>query len=128
MARAASANMTAALNARQQVPRQKFRAPNGIGHFSGSLVRLHNGRGNLTWRLSYSRLSSHVTKAYLFVAKQGKKGQVAVELCTTCKPSASGKILKLPPSATKALLTRPAYVEIRTKKNPRGEIRGIVVR
>jgi hypothetical protein len=127
-ARAAQTNsLKASLNSRQQTPPQKFKATSGSGNFTASLVRRGNGKGTLSWHLSYQKLSSPVTSAYIFIAKHGKQGQVVVGLCTKCKATASGT-MTTSVAITKALGSRPGVVTIRTKKNPKGEISGKLIR
>jgi hypothetical protein len=122
-----SNSLKASLNSQQQTPPQKFKATGGSGHFTASLVRKSNGKGTLSWHLSYQKLSSPVTSAYIFIAKHGKQGQVVVGLCTKCKTTASGT-LATSVVVTKALGSRTGEVTIRTKKNPKGEISGKLIR
>ena len=118
-----TSTLRALLNANQQVPPQVVSARGAIGEFNGSLLHKASGKGTLSWHLTYNKLSSPATSAYIFFAKSGKHGQVVVGLCTKCKASTSGTT----PTGvivTKALTSRTGYVTIRTKKNPKGEISG----
>jgi hypothetical protein len=69
-----------------------------------------------------------VIKAELVVPAKGKLGAVAVQLCRRCKARAHGVVTPILKSSTNALVTRPAWAVVYTKKNRKGEIRGRVVR
>lgn len=127
-ATAQSLELRAALTAAQQVPPQVVKAPTASGRFSGTLTLLANHRGRLTWRLSYARLTSPVTQTYLFVPAAGTQPQVVVQLCRQCKTAALGTISTIPRAAASALSNRRAYVVVRTQKNKKGEIRGLIRR
>lgn len=79
----------------------------------------------LTWHVTYERLSSPVTVVMIAIPAKGKLGDVVVQLCrrSHCRPTMKGT-MRLPRSVARALATRAGYVSIRTKENPRGEIRG----
>src|SRR5262245_14036732 len=68
---------SATMNAAQEVGAVK--APGATGHFKGSL----NGR-NLTWKLTFSRLSGPATAAHLHLGKKGVAGPVVLPLCGPC--------------------------------------------
>jgi CHRD domain-containing protein len=116
--------LKATLNAKQQVPPQVVKASAASGRFAGTLVKKSNGRGSLSWHLTYRKLSSRVTVAYVVVPSKANSAQFVVALCQRCKPRSGGILLGLPKSTVNSVLTRPGYVVIRTKKNPKGEIRG----
>ncbi len=125
---ASTMKMTARLTAKQAAKLQSVKVTNASGRFTGTLLRHSNGRSKLTWSLEYRHMSSRVTRAELVIPAQGKQGAVAVQLCRSCKASAHGVVTPILKSSTKALLTRPAWVVVYTKKNRKGEIRGRVVR
>jgi hypothetical protein len=115
--------LKASLNAKQQVPPQAHKATDASGRFSGTL----NGSGKLVWHLSLAKLSSPVTVAEVFIpANAGKGGQIDLQLCAKCAATSAGVTEALPADVAKAISTRPSYVLIRTKKNPTGEIRGLM--
>jgi hypothetical protein len=115
------------LDAKNQVPAQVVKAPKAKATFTGTLTRLKDGRGKLTWTLNYSDLSSTATKGLLFIPKSAKLPATAVQFCAGCKSHASGVVMPLPARVASALETRTGWVSIRTKRNPKGEIRGRLV-
>lgn len=123
-----SVAMRAALDAKQQVPPQAVKAPNASGRFTAALLRSSNGRGKLTWSLTYRNLSSEAIQASIVLPAVRPNGEVDVLLCRRCKASSHGTVWPILKYPTAALLKRPGYVVIRTKKNPKGEIRGRIVR
>lgn len=119
------ATLKASLNASQQVPPQVHKTLDASGSFKATLRRVgSHGRATLNWRLSVARLSSPVTVAYIDVPQRGRAGEFVVELCIRCATVSSGVTKTLPADVTKAISTRTGFVVIRTKKNPKGEIRG----
>jgi CHRD domain len=122
-----SFTLRSTLTAKQQVPKQHVAAPRARATFSATLIRARNGRGTLRWTLTYSRLTSRVTKALLIVPQVGRRPAVVVEFCTRCAVHGHGVLRPLPAITTKALAARRGYVSIRTKRNPKGEVRGRLI-
>jgi hypothetical protein len=79
--------------------------------------------------MSLSSLTSGAQSAAVYVRAPGKTKQIAFSLCRPCSTSGNGSYSG-PPAATSTLLgaalAREAYVNVATKKNPAGEIRGQV--
>jgi len=132
-AQAKSVTMKATLTANQQVPPQHVKTPNASARFTGTLLRYERGtgahlrgRGSLTWALTYKNLSSRAKQAEVVIPSPSGPGSIL--LCRPCKPSSHGVVKPLPIARTSALLTRTSYVVIYTKKNPKGEIRGRIVK
>jgi hypothetical protein len=122
--------MRATLDAEHQAPLQVVKAPRASGRFTATLARGAKGTGVLNWRLSYRNLSGAATFAYVFMAGTSKQGEIVLDLCRPrCTTGAKGTI-RLVPSITRAFTdrTRAAFVVIRTKKNPKGEISGRIRR
>ena len=119
--------LTARLTAKQAAKLQSHKVTRASGRFTGSLLRYSDGRSRLSWRLTYRHMSSRVTKAELLVPAKGKRGAVLVQLCRPCKANAHGVIAPIFKASTTALLNRPAWVVVHTKKNRKGEIRGRVM-
>ena len=113
--------LTAKLSAKQEVPAPKGVPARATGTFTGKLV------GNkLTWKLTFSGLSGPAMAAHIHLGKPGKSGNVIVPLCPPgCRSGKSGTttVKKDVRDAIKKGLT---YVNVHTKKNPGGEIRGQV--
>ena len=126
--RASTVKMTARLTAKQAAKLQSVKVTGASGRFTGTLLRHSNGRSRLSWTLRYRHMSSRVTRAELLIPAKGSQGAVAVQLCRSCKAKAHGVVTPILKPSTKALLTRPTWVIVFTKKNRRGEIRGRVVR
>ena len=115
----ATVSLTAKLNAAQEVP--KPRAPAAArGAFAAGLVR---STGKLTWRLTFQGLSGTAAASHIHLGKRGTPGAVAVTLCGPCRSGVRGTA-KLNAKTVKALLAGTAYVNVHTKRNPAGEIRG----
>jgi hypothetical protein len=126
---ASTVKMTARLTAKQAAQLQSVKVTRASGRFTGSLLRYSNGRSRLSWKLSYRHMSSRVTRAELVVPPaKGKLGAVAVQLCRSCKANAHGVVAPIFKFSTTALLTRPTWVIVSTKKNRKGEIRGRIAR
>ena len=122
---AATLSLTAKLVAAQEVP--KPRAPAGArGTFAGGLVRTGTG-GTLSWRVTFQGLSGVATASHVHLGKRGKAGNVVVPLCGPCRSGMRGTARVTAKTVT-ALLNGGAYVNVHTKRNPAGEIRGQVVK
>ena len=111
--------LAAKLSVGAEVPKARG-ARRAAGAFSGS-VTLKGSAARLTWRLSFSRLSGNALAAHIHLGRPGKPGPIAIPLCAPCKSPANGSFSGKIPSA---LLRGGTYVNVHTKKNPNGEIRG----
>lgn len=128
-----SYRLSATLSTAQQVPKPRG-ATGGVGAFTATITPPTPSPLPSLWviefRLTWSRLSSPVTAAEIRFGKPGKVGPDAgTELCGIELPCVSGVgrggSKTMPPSTAKAILRGvPTYVEVHTKKNPAGEIRG----
>ena len=114
--------LDAKLNARQEVPHPK----GALGKATGSFKATLNGR-TLKWRLTFSHLSGRAISAHIHLAKPGKAGPVMVALCAPCSALKSGTA-KLTQAQVTASKNGRTYVNVHTKKNPNGEIRGQIAR
>ena len=74
-------------------------------------------------RLRFSGLTGRASAAHIHIGQRGKAGLVAVPLCGPCRNGARGTA-NLTAAALAALENGRAYVNIHTKKNLAGEIRG----
>jgi hypothetical protein len=109
--------LTARLDAAQETPAPRA-AARGAGLFTATLA----GR-SLTWRLTFSRLSGRALAAHVHLGRQRVAGPVVVPLCGPCRSGAHGKAT-VTARVRSALLSRGAYVNVHTARNPGGEIRG----
>jgi hypothetical protein len=112
--------VTAVLTAVKEVPKAKGVPRTAIGKFIGTLKG-----STLTWTLTWSHLTGAATAAHIHQAANGVAGPVVVALCgkPACKSPLSGSSL-LGKTVITAIEKGDTYVNIHTKKNPNGEIRG----
>jgi hypothetical protein len=80
----------------------------------------------LTWRLTFSRLSGKPIAAHVHLGRAGVAGPVVVPLCAPCRSGAHGAV-SVSVKTRLALITRGAYVNVHTPRNPAGEIRGQIL-
>ena len=118
----ATSRYTAKLNAAQERPRPKGTSARASGTFSATL----SGK-TLKWKLSFAHLTGAATAAHIHLGAKGKSGAVLVPLCGPCKRAMSGTV-KVAPATIKAMARGKTYVNVHTKKNPGGEIRGQIGR
>jgi hypothetical protein len=113
--------VSATLKNNTEVPRPKSAAL-ARGAFSGKYVENKTG-ATLTWKLTYSRLTGNALAAHIHGGKPGVAGPVLVPLCGPCKNGQTGKT-HISKAVIAALEGGRAYVNVHTKKNAAGEIRG----
>jgi CHRD domain len=117
--------LKATLDARHEIPRPKG-ASAARGVFTAKLT-VAGKKSSFVWQLTFSHLTGRATAAHVHYGVAGKAGVVALPLCGPCKPSAHGAYTG--PYVSKAafldaVLHGKTYVNVHTKKNPKGEIRG----
>jgi Cu/Zn superoxide dismutase len=110
------------LNEGQARPRPKGKIARATGLFSATVTRL-GSEGTITWRLTFSGLTGRAFAAHIHSGPRNKSGPVIVSLCSPCKSGASGRA-NVDESVLKALESGKTYVNVHTRKNPAGEIRG----
>ena len=111
--------LSATLNAKQEIPKQTFTVTGATGKFTATIV----GR-KLTWKLTFQGTSGPVLAAHIHLGKVGKANPVpAVPLCAPCRSGATGKVT-VTNAVERAIDAGGAYVNVHTKKNQAGEIRG----
>ncbi len=122
--------MTATLDTAREVPRpcvsgQDRRA---AGTFRAALT-VSGTKGTLAWHLAFAHLSGPATAAHVHLGAPGKAGPVAIPLCGPCTSGEHG-VFKGPiggnATLLRAILDGGTYVNVHTKLNPAGEIRGQV--
>jgi hypothetical protein len=119
---AVTASARTALVARQEVPRPKGRANRARGTFTAT-VTVTGASGRIAWQLTFARLTGRALAAHVHVGARGKAGPVAIPLCGPCRSGARGTAT-VPTAVLAALETGRAYVNVHTRRNPAGEIRG----
>ncbi|MFL5896049.1 MAG: CHRD domain-containing protein [Thermoleophilaceae bacterium] len=117
-------NLAASLSSRQEVPRPRD-ARGAKGTFKGTLTRTPGG-GELTWRLTFKGLTGRGLAAHIHRGKRGKAGAIAITLCSPCRSPKHGKAKVKGEALFRTIKEGGTYVNVHTKKNPRGEIRGQV--
>ena len=119
---AAVASATAAMSSRQEVPRPRGRLARARGTFVVTATK-SGAEAAVEWRLSFSRLSGRALAAHIHVGARGKAGRVVVSLCGPCRSGVRGEAT-VTGATLAALEAGRAYVNVHTKLNPGGEIRG----
>ena len=112
----------AVLRAGQEVNHPKGVSSRAAGHFTAKVT----GK-TLSWTLTFSHLSGRPTVTGLNKGVRGSNGVAFKTLCRQCYSGAHGK-LTLTASQLDTLKRGRAYVNIHTKRNPYGEIRGQISR
>jgi plastocyanin len=97
----------------------------GSGNFTGTVARAADGTAMLTWKVTFRGLTGPALAAHVHAGLPGVSGPIAIPLCTACKSGATGTAT-VPAAALPTLLSGRGYVNVHTKKNGGGEIRGQV--
>jgi hypothetical protein len=116
------ASVKATLRASQERPKPKGKLGKATGTFTATITRSGTS-GVIVWRLAFGKLSGKAIAAHIHSGARGKAGPVIVPLCTPCKRGAHGRAT-VSASVLAVLESGRAYVNVHTKKNPAGEIRG----
>ena len=88
-------------------------------------MELANDRARLTWQLTFSKLTGPAAAAHIHIGKPGKAGNVMVALCGPCKSGKRGTAT-ITHAQLRTIEAGRTYVNVHTKKNAAGEIRGQV--
>lgn len=112
------------LNTKLEVPRPKG-ATKGTGTFTGTLKVVSATKATLKWKLTFAHLTGPGVAAHVHLGAPGKAGKVVVPLCGPCR-SGRGGTKAVTAVAAAAMIAGKAYVNVHTKANPKGEIRGTV--
>jgi hypothetical protein len=123
-------DVAATLSWQQVVPKPSHPVKRASGLLSGDLD--HQLR-ELNWKLVYRGLSGRPTRAEIHVGKLGRRGPLLLSLCgpkvvkaRRCKSGLKGtKIVSK--SAVMTLEAGNTYVQLYTRRNPRGELRGQIL-
>ena len=112
------------MNTKLEVPRPKG-TTSGTGTFKATLKVVSATKASLTWKLSFAHLTGPALAAHVHLGAPGKAGKVVVPLCGPCR-SGRGGTKSVTAVAAAAMIAGKAYVNVHTKANPNGEIRGTV--
>lgn len=117
-----AATLNTSLRAAQERPKPKGKVGRARGAFTVTITK-KGSSAVLAWRLTFSRLTGKAVAAHIHSGARGKSGPVIVPLCAPCKSGARGTAT-VDASVLNALEAGRGYVNVHTKKNPAGEIRG----
>jgi hypothetical protein len=118
----AVANVRTALRPKQEVPKPKGNVRRAAGTFTATVTK-EGAAGRIVWRLTFSRLTGRAVAAHIHSGVRGRPGPVIVALCSPCRSGARGTATASA-AVLSALEAGRTYVNIHTKKNPAGEVRG----
>ena len=110
------------LRASQERPKPKGNVKRARGTFTAAVAKT-GSTGVITWRLTFSRLTGKAIAAHIHSGRRGVPGPVIVPLCAPCKTGVRGRTT-VSASVLSDLESGNAYVNVHTRKNPAGEIRG----
>ncbi len=116
------ASVKVAMRASQERPKPKGKVRRARGTFTATVTKAGSS-AVVAWRLTFSRLTGKAIAAHIHSGRRGVAGPVIVPLCNPCKSGASGRAT-VNASVLSALESGRAYVNVHTRKNAAGEIRG----
>jgi hypothetical protein len=117
-----AATLKTSLRAAQERPKPKGNVRRARGAFTVTITK-KGSSAVLAWRLTFSRLTGKAIAAHIHSGARGKAGPVIVPLCAPCRSGARGTAT-VGASVLNALEAGRGYVNVHTKRNPAGEIRG----
>lgn len=113
----------AKLTAAAEVPKPTGVPAGATGSFAVTTLEPKSGPVKLSWKLTFSHLSGKALQAHIHLGQRGKAGNVLVALCGPCRNGQTGKAV-IARSVEDNLERGQTYVNVHTKKNLGGEIRG----
>ncbi len=116
--------IVATMVAGDETPTPKGEVASARGSFTGTLTKSDSGTV-LNWQLSFGSLTGDAIAAHIHIAERGTAGPVVVPLCSPCTSGATGTA-NINATVLEAIQNDRAYVNVHTKTNPAGEIRGQV--
>jgi Cu/Zn superoxide dismutase len=116
------ATTSAALSAAKERPKPKGNVRRAKGTFTAT-VKKEGTNAVITWRLTFGGLTGRAVAAHIHRGAPGKAGPVIVPLCAPCRNGARGQAT-VGAAVLNALESGRAYVNVHTRKNQAGEIRG----
>jgi len=114
--------VNARLSSKQETPMPKVDVRSAAGGFQATLLQTKKGC-TMSWHIAFGKLSGKATSAYIHSGGRGKYGPALFRLCGPCTSGAHGSAYASP-SEVQMMLAGKTYVNVRTSKNPTGEIRG----
>jgi hypothetical protein len=123
---ATSYKLTSTLKASTEVPKPSGVRVGATGTFTGTALQANaNGRATLKWKLTFAKLTGAAAAAHIHIGKPGKAGNVMVALCGPCRNGQRGTA-NITNAQLKTIRAGSTYVNLHTKTNAAGEIRGQV--
>ena len=116
------ANFCVRLSPRNEIPRPKGKVGRAFGVFRGDVTK-SGTTALLEWKLTFARLTGRVIGAHIHRGAPGTTGRIVVPLCGPCK-SGVQKTVRLRPALVEDLEDGLLYVNVHTRRNKKGEIRG----
>ncbi len=116
--------IAAKLTTKAEVPKPTGAPASAGGSFIGT-VKEKGATKTLIWKLTYSHLSGAGFAAHIHKGKPGVSGAVLVSLCGPCHSGQTGSA-HVTEAIVKAIEAGSTYVNVHTKRNQGGEIRGQV--
>lgn len=116
------ASVRTAANARQERPRPKGNVARARATFTATITKA-GSEGTIAWRLTFSRLTGRAVAAHIHRGARGRPGPVLVPLCAPCRSGARGTA-NVSAAVLDALEAGRAYVNVHTRRNAAGEVRG----
>jgi len=110
--------LVAVLGTGQEVPVPVNTGRGASGRFTATL----SGR-ILSWRLTFSNLSGQAVSAVIHGGSRGRIGPRIATVCGPCMSPATGTVV-LTASQVTQMLVGGTYLNVATRANPTGEIRG----
>lgn len=115
-------NLRVLLSPFREIPKPKGNVRRARGVFRG-VVSKTGTRAELAWTLTFQRLTGRAIGAHIHRGGPGTAGRVVVVLCGPCR-SGVERTTRLRPALVEALEDGLLYVNVHTRRNPKGEIRG----
>jgi hypothetical protein len=119
---AIAATVKTTLKASQERPKPQGKVARARGTFTATVTRTGT-TGVIAWKLTFGKLTGKAVAAHIHSGVRGKAGPVIVPLCAPCKSGARGRAT-VSASVLATLEAGRAYVNVHTRKNAAGEIRG----
>lgn len=117
-----TANLRVVLSPFREIPKPKGQVRRARGVFRGVVTKTGT-RAELEWALTFQRLTGRAVGAHIHRGGPGTTGRVVVVLCGPCR-SGVERTTRLRPALVEALEDGLLYVNVHTRRNPKGEIRG----
>jgi CHRD domain len=116
------AGVKTTMRASQERPKPKGKLAKAKGTFTATVTR-NGSSGVIVWKLTFAQLSGKAVAAHIHSGARGKAGPVIVPLCAPCRSGRTGRAT-VSQSVLDALESGRTYVNVHTRKNAAGEIRG----